>query len=254
MSNLKKSKNIKIVGYMPAFNTSKTIEKTIKDIPTHWIDELFLVDNASTDNTVKTAKKLKIDTIIHTTNRGYGGSQKTGYKTALQKKADIIVMIHSDYQYDATKIPQLVMPIIQQDYDIMLGSRIRTRKEALAGGMPLYKYLSNRFLTLTQNITYGLSLSEYHTGLRAFSKKSLETIPFEKLSNNWVFDQEILASAIALNFKIGEIPVPVRYYDDSSSCSMFNSIIYGLETLRCLSQFIFLNNSFYTHPHFIPNK
>lgn len=249
-----KPKKIKIVGYMPAFNTEKTIKKTRDDIPKGWIDELFLVDNASTDNTVKVAKKLKIETIVHSHNRGYGGSQKTGYKTALKKKADIVVMIHSDYQYDVTKIPQLVSPIIEGEYEVMLGSRIRTRKEALAGGMPIHKYLANRALTLTQNVVYGLNLSEYHTGLRAFSAKALRQLPIEKFSSDWVFDQEIIGSAIALGFRIGEIPVPVRYYDDSSSISLSASIKYGLETLRCLMQFALLRNSFYTHPHFTPSQ
>lgn len=247
---LKKPKETCIIGYMPTLNTGATLEKTINAIPKGWLDELFIVDNASTDETTTIAKKLKIHAIIHSENRGYGGSQKTGYQEALKMGADIIVMIHSDYQYDPSKIPNLVIPIIEGEYDLMLGSRIRSRKEALAGGMPLYKYISNRALTLAQNITYGLSLSEYHTGLRAFSRRSLLNLPFTRLSNNWVFDQQILASAIALGLRIGEVQVPVRYFDESSSISFRSSLVYGLGTLGCLLRFLLCRNSFYTDPIF----
>ncbi len=193
-----------------------------------------MVDDASRDETIKIAKKLKITTFVHEYNLGYGGNQKTCYWEALKRKPDIVVMLHPDYQYDATLTGDLVKPIIDGRFDIMLGSRIRSRKEALDGGMPLYKYLSNRLLTLIENISLGLSLSEYHTGFRAYSQKALRKIPFQLLSNDFVFDQEILIWAVRKGLKIGEIPVPVRYFPEASSINFRRSLKYGLETLFTL--------------------
>lgn len=219
---------------MPAYNAGKTLEKTYRDLPKGLASEVILVDDASRDETSKIAKKLRITTFIHDNNLGYGGNQKTCYWEALKRKPDIIVMVHPDYQYDATLTGELVKPIIDGRFDIMLGNRIRSRKEALNGGMPLYKYLSNRMLTLIENITLGLSLSEYHTGFRAFSQKALRRIPFQRFSNNFVFDQEILIWAARKGLKIGEIPVPVRYFPEASSINFRRSIKYGLETLLAL--------------------
>lgn len=229
-------KKPRIVVVMPAYNAAKTIEKTYEDIPKDWADEVIVVDDASSDNTAKIAEKLGLEVFIHPANLGYGGNQKTCYWEALKKKPDIIVMIHPDYQYDPKLLPDLVKPIIQERFDIMLGSRVRSRKEILAGGMPWWKYLGNRFLTLVENIVLGLNLSEYHTGFRAYSQKVLKTIPFGRFSNDFVFDQQILISAVVCGFKIGEIPVPVRYFPEASSINLFGSIRYGVQTLIHLTQ------------------
>lgn len=228
------SKKPKIVVIMPAYNAGKTLEKTYRDLPKGLASEVILVDDASRDETIKIAKKLKITTFVHEYNLGYGGNQKTCYWEALKRKPDIVVMLHPDYQYDATLTGDLVKPIVDGRFDIMLGSRIRSRKEALDGGMPLYKYLSNRLLTLIENISLGLSLSEYHTGFRAYSQKALRKIPFQLLSNDFVFDQEILIWAVRKGLKIGEIPVPVRYFPEASSINFRRSLKYGLETLFAL--------------------
>ncbi len=237
-----KSKNYpekKIVVVMPAFNAEKTLLKTYKDIPLDVVDEVIVVDDDSQDQTVQVAKKLGLQILIHKKNLGYGGNQKTCYKEALARKADIIVMIHPDYQYDATLTSDLIQPIIEGRLDIMLGSRIRSRKEALAGGMPFYKYISNRFLTLVENLILGLNLSEYHTGFRAYSKSALEKIAFNKFSDDFVFDQEILIYAHKHGFKIGEIAVPVRYFPEASSINFFRSVKYGLMTIYTLLKYAF---------------
>ncbi len=221
----------KIIVIMPAYNAGKTLEKTVRDIPQGIVDEIILVDDGSNDDTVKIAQKLKLTVFSHPANLGYGGNQKTCYWEALKRKPDIVVMIHPDYQYDATLTEEMVRPILQNRFDIMLGSRIRTREEVLAGGMPWWKYYGNRFLTIAENIFLGLNLSEYHTGFRAYSAKALKTIPFMRMSNNFVFDQQLLISAVANKLRIGEIPVPVRYFPEASSANFYNSVEYGLSTL-----------------------
>lgn len=220
-------KRPKIVVVMPAYNAEKTIEKTYRDIPKNIVDEVIVVDDDSRDKTVKIAQKLNLSIFVHKKNLGYGGNQKTCYRQALKRKADIIVMIHPDYQYDATLTGYLVQPILEGRADIMLGSRIRGRSEALEGGMPLYKYISNRFLTFIENIILGLNLSEYHTGFRAFKSEVLEKLPFESFSDDFVFDQDILISAHAAGFRMGEIPVPVRYFPEASSIDFVSSTRYG---------------------------
>lgn len=220
----------KVVIVLPAYNAAKTLKKTVDDIP-HKGYKIILVDDMSKDNTVRLARKMGIDVFRHPQNRGYGANQKTCYTIALSIGADIVVMIHPDYQYDATKTEEMVRPIQTGQVDIMLGSRIRTRKEALAGGMPLYKYMSNRFLTMLENIVLGLNLSEYHTGYRAYSREALEKVPFHKFSDDFVFDQQILISAAKLGLTIGEIPVPVRYSPDSSSINFVRSLKYGIDTV-----------------------
>ncbi len=228
---------------MPAYNAAKTLIKTYNDIPKEVIDEVILVDDDSGDKTVKIAKKLGIKVFLHPFNLGYGGNQKTCYWEALKRKPDIIVMIHPDYQYDATLTKELIYPIVKGRADIMLGSRIRSRQEALAGGMPWWKYFPNRFLTILENIVLGLSLSEYHTGFRAYSTKALKKIPFMRMSNGFVFDQQLLIAAAANNLKIGEIPVPVRYFPEASSASFWNSVKYGLGILLTLFLYILNKNS-----------
>lgn len=226
----------KIIVIMPAYNAGRTLEKTYRDLPKGLASEVILVDDASGDETPKIAKRLGITTFVHPYNLGYGGNQKTCYWEALKRKPDIIVMLHPDYQYDATLTGELVRPIIDGRFDIMLGSRIRCRKEALAGGMPLYKYLANRMLTLIENLTFGLSLSEYHTGFRAYSQKALRKIPFQRFSNDFVFDQQILIHAARHGIKIGEIPVPTRYFPEASSINLRRSLKYGFETLIALAK------------------
>ncbi len=228
----------KIVAVMPAYNAARTLEKTYKDIPRGIVDKVILVDDGSRDDTVKVAKKLGLQVVVHPQNRGYGGNQKTCYTIALSEGADIVIMIHPDYQYDSTLTGELVRPIIQNRFDLMLGSRVRTRQEALKGGMPLYKYISNRILTLIENSVLGQNLSEYHTGFRAYKRELLKKLPFHKYSDDFVFDQQILFGAIARGARIGEIPVPVRYFLEASSINFKRSLIYGISILRDLVLYI----------------
>ncbi len=230
---------------MPAYNAQKTLRKTYADIPKHVADEIILVDDGSHDKTVSIAKKLGIKTFVHPQNRGYGGNQKTCYMLALNAGAQIVVMVHPDYQYDSSLTSELIRPIQNHRFDIMLGSRIRTRQEALKGGMPLYKYLANRFLTTLQNLVLGENHSEYHTGFRAYRRQVLVKLPFHRFSDDFVFDQEILISAIYAGFRIGEIPVPTRYFSEASSINFVRSVKYGLETLLALFQYILASMNIY---------
>lgn len=230
---------MKVVVVMPAYNAAKTLEKTYHDIPQGIVDKIILVDDESSDNTVEVARRLGLRVIVHERNKGYGGNQKTCYDEALQAGADIIVMIHPDYQYDSQLVPELIRPILEDKADVVLGSRIRTRKETLDGGMPRYKYIGNRFLTLIENIVTGQNLSEWHTGFRAFSKRFLETVPYKFNSNDFVFDSQILIQAVSFGFKFAEISVPTRYFKDASSINFRRSIVYGLLTLWTLMKFLF---------------
>lgn len=236
------SARLKVVVVMPAYNAEKTLEKTYRDIPKKLVDQVIVVDDDSRDKTVQIAKKLGLSVFVHKKNLGYGGNQKTCYKEALKAGADIVVMIHPDYQYDATLTGELIKPIQEGRFDIMLGSRIRSRAEALAGGMPLYKYVSNRLLTLIENIVLGLNLSEYHTGYRAFHRKVLQRVPLEQFSDDFVFDQEILIGAYQAGFTIGETPVPVRYFPEASSINFLRSTRYGLMILIALGRYIILKS------------
>lgn len=238
---MKTRKRKRVIVVMPAYNAAHTLKKTYQAIPKDLVDKVLVVDDASSDETVKIARKLGLETFIHPINLGYGGNQKTCYGEALKYRPDIVVMIHPDYQYDPSLLGDLLKPIFDGRYDIMLGSRIRARKEALAGGMPWWKYFANRFLTLIENIVLGLTLSEYHTGFRAYTKEVLKTIPFGRFSNDFVFDQQILVSSISYGFKIGEIPVPVRYFPEASSINFLRSVRYGLLTLWTLILFILYN-------------
>jgi len=223
---------------MPAYNAEKTIKQTLDDIPKGSYDEIILVDDLSKDNTAKVAQDLGLKVIRHEKNKGYGGNQKTCYKAALAAGADIAVMLHPDYQYDPRLVPFLSGLIADGICDIMLANRIRTRKEALKGGMPFYKYFFNRCLTITENIVLGLNLGEYHTGYRAYSSKALKSINFEMCSDDFVFDQHILVQAAAAGLRIGEIPVPAKYFEDASSINFKRSFKYGLETLLILARYI----------------
>lgn len=234
MQKKKKSKVIKVIAVMPAYNAARTIEKTYRDIPKGTVDKIIVVDDSSKDETVRVAKKLGLQVVAHPQNRGYGANQKTCYTLALSQGADIVVMIHPDYQYDSTLTGELIRPIIDGRFDVMLGSRIRTRAEAVKGGMPYWKYLANRFLTLVENIILGQNLSEYHTGFRAYTKNILRKLPFHKYSDDFVFDQQILFGAIALGARLGEIPVPVRYFNEASSINFKRSVVYGISIFRDL--------------------
>ena len=226
-----------MVVVMPAYNAAQTLERTYLDIPHDIVSGIILVDDVSQDETVDIARDLGLDVIIHRQNLGYGGNQKTCYRAALDAGADVVVMLHPDYQYDATRIPALIAPILSGEADLMLGSRFLG--DPLAGGMPGYKYFSNRFLTTIENLAFGLHLSEYHTGLRAYSRRLLETIPYQLNSNDFVFDQELIAQVVAAGgFRIGEIAVPTRYFEEASSVGFRRSVVYGLSTLRVVARFL----------------
>ncbi len=217
---------------MPAYNAEKTLEKTFYDIPKDQINEIILGDDCSKDKTVEIAKRLGIKVLVTPRNLGYGGNQKMLYKAALNHGAEIVVMLHPDWQYDATKIPELIAPIIKGEKDIMMGSRVLSGgRDTLAGGMPIWKYISNVFLTMCENLSFRLGLSEYHTGFRAYSRKALETIPFDGNSNDFVFDTEVLAEAAGANLKVGEISVACRYFPEASSVNFYRSTVYGFQTL-----------------------
>ena len=225
-------KGKRVVVVMPAYNAAATLEKTYKEIPMDLVDDLILCDDASKDNTVEIAEKLGINHIIsHRTNKGYGGNQKSLYNKALEINADIVIMLHPDYQYTPKLIPSMVNIIGEGLYPVVLGSRI-LGKGALSGGMPFYKYVANRFLTFTQNILVSYKLSEYHTGYRAFSKEVLETINFNKNSDDFVFDNEMLSQIIYAGFDIGEVTCPTKYFEEASSINLTRSIKYGLGVLR----------------------
>lgn len=228
----------KVIVIMPAYNAERTLEKTYDEIPKEYVDEIILVDDASKDRTVKVAKKLGLEIIVHSENKGYGGNQKTCYTNALKKGADIVVMVHPDYQYDPAALPDIIKIIDDKEADIVFGSRMIYKRDALKGGMPLYKFISNIFLTKLENITFGLSLSEYHTGLRAYSSRFLKAIDFLSLSDGFVFDTEIIAKAVKGGFKIAEVPIKTRYLDDSSSISFSDSVEYGLKTLKVLFDYM----------------
>ena len=240
-------KKKKVVIVMPAYFAEKTLEKTFRDIPSELRikENTILVDDASNDGTVKIAKKLGTRVVRHKKNRGYGANQKTCYKEALKLKPDIVVMIHPDYQYDSSMTSELVRPLIDGWLDIMLGNRIRTRKEAIEGGMPLYKYFSNRALTFIENVFLGLNLGEYHTGFRAYKAEVLKTIPFNKFSDDFVFDSELLISSAYSGYKIGEIAIPVRYFSEASSINFHRSIKYGLDTINVLIKYLLDKGGFY---------
>ena len=222
----------KIIVVLPAYNASKTLQKTFDEIPFDVVDDVILTDDFSNDQTVAIAKKIGIEHIIlHDKNKGYGANQKTCYQKAIELNADIIVMLHPDYQYSPKLIPAMCMLVANDLYDVVLGSRILS-KGALKGGMPLYKYVSNRILTFVQNVLMNQKLSEYHTGYRCFDAKILQKIDFENNSNDFVFDNEILAQCCFLNVRIGEISCPANYFEEASSINFKRSVKYGLGVLR----------------------
>jgi glycosyltransferase involved in cell wall biosynthesis len=224
----------KAIVVMPAYNAETTLEKTIQDIPAGSVDEIILVDDCSKDSTVALARELGITVVEHARNRGYGGNQKTCYRLALQRGADVVIMVHPDYQYDSRVVPVIIHLLRNRHCDVILGNRIRTRREALEGGMPPYKYLANRALTMIENIWLGQNLGEFHSGMRGYRREVLETIPWGRNSDDFVFDSQFLVQAVHFGFKIGDIPVPVRYMKEASSINFMRSVTYGTMTLSTL--------------------
>ena len=228
----------KVIAVLPAYNAEKTLEKTLRDIPAGAVNEILLVDDASTDGTAALAERLGLAVIRHEKNRGDGANQKTCYREALRRGAGIVVMIHPDYQYDA-RLTELLTGFIRLGVcDVVFGSRIRSRREALQGGMPRYKYLFNRLLTALENVVLGQNLGETHSGYRAYSRRVLEAVPWERNSDDFVFDQQFIVQAVHFGFRLGDVPVPTRYEKTSSSISFWRSVVYGLMTLWTLARWI----------------
>ena len=221
----------KIIVVMPAYNAEPTLRQTYAEIPLEYIDEVVLVDDGSSDRTVEVAHSLNINTIVHRENRGYGGNQKTCYTAALQQGADVVVMLHPDYQYTPKLLVAMASLVAVGQYDVVLGSRVLS-EGAIKNGMPAYKYVANRVLTLVENLLLSKKLSEYHTGYRAFSRAVLQTLPLNENSDDFVFDNEMLAQIIYFGFSIGEVSCPTKYFAEASSINFRRSLVYGLGVLR----------------------
>jgi glycosyltransferase involved in cell wall biosynthesis len=226
----------KVIVVMPAYNAAETLEQTYAEVPHDYVDEIILVDDASRDQTAEVAQRLGITTIVHLKNKGYGGNQKTCYREALKRGADIVVMLHPDYQYTPRLLVAMASLIGLGQFDIVLGSRILCGS-ALRGGMPLYKYFFNRLLTFSQNVLLGAKLSEYHTGYRAFSRDVLLSLPLEENSDDFVFDNQMLSQAVFFGFNVGEISCPALYFEGASSINFRRSVTYGLGVLKTSMMF-----------------
>ena len=241
----------RILVVMPAYNAAKTLEQTYREVPKDFVDEIILVDDGSHDATAKVAAELGLTTFVHRQNLGYGRNQKTCYREALRRGADIVIMLHPDYQYSPNLIVSLAGMIAFGEYDVALGSRI-LGVGALKGGMPLYKYISNRFLTLVQNVLLKYKLSEYHTGYRAFSRKVLTELPLLENSDDFVFDNQILAQCVYFGFRIGEVSCPTKYFEEASSINFLRSVNYGLGVLATTMQFALQKSGFGRFRRFSP--
>ena len=226
-------KKPKVIVVMPAYNAGRTLRMTYEELPKDTVSTVILVDDGSTDATLDVARQLGLSVFVHDRNYGYGANQKTCYTEALRAGADVVVMVHPDYQYDPTLVPKIVQPIVGGHADVVLGSRLKSGS-ALAQGMPWWKFVANRFLTWVENTAFGLRLSEYHTGYRAFRRDVLETVNFQANNDGFVFDQEIVAQVVAAGFRIEEIAVPTRYFPEASSASFVASSVYGLRILGVL--------------------
>ena len=224
----------KVIVVLPAYNAEKTIARTVADIPRQVVDEIILVDDASRDKTAEIAEQLGLTVIRHPENRGYGANQKTCYDAARQHGADIVVMVHPDYQYDPRIIPYLIGFIKEDICDVVLGNRIRTRQEALSGGMPRWRYFVNRFSSALENFLFGQNLGEWHSGLRAYSRKVLETIPYHFNTDDFAFDQQFLIQCVYSGFRLGDVPVKARYFPEASSINFWRTIKYGWQTLLAI--------------------
>jgi len=227
----------KVVVVMPAYNAAKTLHMTYADLPRDVVDLVILVDDGSSDETSKIARDLGLELFVHNRNYGYGANQKTCYREALRAGADIIVMVHPDYQYDPTLLPEIIKPIQDGAANVVLGSRL-LGVNPMKQGMPWWKYVSNRFLTMAENAVFGLKLSEYHTGYRAFDRAALESVNLSMNSDNFIFDQEILAQLVDIKMRITEVPVPTRYFKQASSASFLQSSIYGISILWLLARYL----------------
>lgn len=239
---------------MPAFNAEKTLERTLDDLPKNSNIEVLLVDDFSSDGTVQLAKNLRIPVVQHSVNSGYGANQKTCYKTALESNCDIVAMLHPDFQYDSRVIGIMAQLIELNICDVVLGNRIRTRKEALEGGMPRWKYFINRFSTFFENFVLGQTLGDFHSGLRVYSREVLETIPYELNSDSFTFDQQFLVQAVSFGFKIGDIPVPVRYFPEASSINFRKSLKYGFGALNIILRYFLHRYKIKLDKRFISKK
>lgn len=226
----------KVVVVMPAYNAERTLERTLDDIPREWIDDIILVDDASRDGTVALARRLGLRVFVHDRNRGYGGNQKTCYTEAMKLGADIMIMVHPDHQYDPTVIPQLVAPLLEGACDAVFGSRM-LGGHPLEGGMPKWKYLANIYLTAFENATFYMYLTEYHSGLRAYSRRYLETVNFMANSDDFVFDTEIIAQGVIHGMRIREVPIETRYFKEASMVGFWRSSVYGLSILKTLVKY-----------------
>jgi glycosyltransferase involved in cell wall biosynthesis len=227
----------KVIVVMPAYNAAKTLERTYRDIPRGVVDQVILVDDVSRDETVEVARRLKLRVIVHLQNRGYGGNQKTCYIEALMAGADVVVMLHPDYQYDSRRIPHMIQPILEGHADFVMGSRI-IGEGALKGGMPLWKYAANRGLTTLENFVLNQRFSDLHTGFRAYSRRLLCRVPFVLNSDDFVFDSQMIAQANALGFPTTEVPIPTRYFAEASSVNFKTSLVYGFSTLKVMAQLL----------------
>ena len=226
----------RIAVVLPAYNAALTLRRTVAEIPADIVDDVILTDDASSDETVRLARSLGLHTLVHDANRGYGGNQKTCYAEALARGADIVVMLHPDYQYTPKLVTAMASMIASEQFDVVLGSRILGRG-ALAGGMPVYKYVANRVLTLIQNLLVGRKLSEYHTGYRAWSREVLERLPLRACSDDFVFDNQMLIQAIWFGFRVGELSCPTRYFPEASSINFRRSVVYGAGVLAASLRF-----------------
>jgi glycosyltransferase involved in cell wall biosynthesis len=220
----------KVIVVLPAYKAEKTLERTVKEVPGGVVDEFILVDDSSPDATAEVARRLGLTTIVHEKNLGYGGNQKTCYKAALDRGADIVIMLHPDYQYDPRLVPVMASMVASDIYDVVMASRILGRG-ALEGGMPIWKYVANRVLTAIENILLGLKLSEYHTGYRAYSGKALRSVKWQQNSNDFVFDNQIVAQFRAADLRFGEISCPTKYFEEASSINFSRSVKYGFGVL-----------------------
>jgi glycosyltransferase involved in cell wall biosynthesis len=227
----------RVIVVMPAYNAAKTLKLTYNDLPHESVDSVILVDDGSRDQTIEIAQELGLRVFVHRHNFGYGANQKTCYLEALKDGATIVVMVHPDYQYDPTLLPEIISPIVEKRCDVVFGSRMKGLS-AFKQGMPWWKYIANVFLTWLENKTFGLNLSEYHTGYRAYSKEALENVNFLANSDNFIFDQHIVAQFVAAGARIGEIHVPTRYFPEASSASFWASSMYGLSILWLLMRYI----------------
>ncbi len=243
----------KVVVVMPAYNAARTLHMTYRELPHDVVDLVILVDDASHDDTVRIARDLGLEVFVHDRNRGYGANQKTCYREALKAGAGIVVMVHPDYQYDPTLLPEVIAPILEGRADVVLGSRL-LGADPRAGGMPWWKYRANRCLTWCENVVFGLKLAEYHTGYRAYTREALECVPVDLNADQFIFDQEIMAQFVEAGLRVAEVPVPTRYFAEASSASLWQSSRYGISILALLARYMLHRAGVWTQMQFQVNS